>query len=236
MITSTICWHCHCLAQMVEPDEPLNDAYPSMVNGRMASFPDFRFDKSSKDEDTRFRLVVCSCVACGYPNLAEVRTRICNVFDGSEPAEPIVRWLPIEPIGKEYRGVPDNIASIASEAHKCFQIGAYRAAVALSRSTLDGIVRNLDASLENKKLYEGLKILADKGKLKQRTSEAATAIRLSGNVSVHDSTAEIEPKFAEIVLKILDAVIEDLYSQPSLVDEAKRYATKAKEREHNEQY
>lgn len=228
MTTATTCWHCHCLAQMVEPNEPLDENYPMMINGRMASFPDLRFDKSSEDEDAVFRLVVYSCVACGYPNLAEIRVPQDETFNGYDPADFISRWLPVEPIGKDYPEVPESISSVASEAHKCYEIGAYRAAVTLSRSALDGIVGDLDSSLSEKKLYEGLKALADRGVLKQRTAEAATAIRLCGNMSVHDSTVAIEPRFAEIVLKILDAVIEDLYSQPSLVDEAKRYVAEMK--------
>lgn len=199
-------------------------------------FPDSRFAKD--DEFSPFEgLLIYSCVNCGFPNIAEVRVTLEEARSGYDPEDHIVRWLPIEPMGKDYPNVPDGIASIANEVHKCREIGANRAAVILARSAVEGIVADQEETLSKKKLYERIEDLKKAGKITSRTADAATAIRLCGNDYVHNVLEPVDGEYAEIVIQILDSIIDDLYSNPLLVSQAMAYAKrrkKAQQEEHNE--
>lgn len=227
-MTSTTCWHCHKLAQMVQPDEPVNDAYTAALYNHIPSFPDYRFANTEDGDGPFRRLLIYSCVSCGYPNIAELCISEDDARQGYAPDEHIQRWLPVEPVGKEYPDAPGEVASVASEVHKCLEIGANRAAVTLARTALEGIVSDLEDAPSNEKLYQRLNHLAGRGVLKPRTAEAATAVRLCGNASTHEADCEIDEEFAEIVVEVLDSVIDDLYTHPALVDKAKAYAERAK--------
>ena len=226
-MSSTICWHCHQLAQMVEPDEAANNMLYKTVNGYLPHFPDQRFVKTDNWLETE-SLVVYSCVNCGFPNIAVTETTAQEMSPYSNPISIIKRWLPVEPIGKEFLYAPNNIAEIANEVHKCLEINANRAAVTLARSVIESIVNDQEDAHSNESLYIRLQTLANQGKLKKRTVEAATAIRLCGNNSVHETEVSVDRELAEIVVQILDSIIEDLYSQPELVNRAMNYAQSAK--------
>ena len=199
-------------------------------------FPDPRFAKDG--EANPFEgLLIYSCVNCGFPNIAEVRVTPEEARSGYDPEDHIVRWLPIEPMGKDYPNVPDVVASIANEVHKCWEIGANRAAVVLARSAVESIVADQEGTPSKKKLYERIEDLKKEGKITSRTAEAATAIRLCGNDYVHNVLEPVDGEYAEIVIQILDSVIDDLYSNPFLVSQAIAYAErrkKAQQEEHNE--
>lgn len=242
-MVSTTCWHCQTFAQMVRPEEEPNGTYSRDPIIRLPEFPDIRFVAEYSVEFRQHKLVIFSCTACGYPNIAQLeifdRLHDEDEFDAPipmsgqlayhDPSEQIERWLPVQPMGKRYPDAPKEIGSIACEAHKCFQIGAYRAAVALSRATLEGIVGEQEnPNPSSKQLYQRIQDLVKSGKIKSRTAEAAAAIRLSGNISVHYPEEKIDHDFAEIVIGILDSVIDDLYSNPTLVDRARKYAQNAK--------
>ena len=98
------CWHCRQFVQMVRPDEEVDGSYHS--NGfHMPLFPDYRF---SGEYD--YQLMIFSCVNCGYPNIAEISFPPDEALSGSSLEENITRWLPVEPIGKQYsEGVPPNV-------------------------------------------------------------------------------------------------------------------------------
>lgn len=218
---TTTCWHCHKLAQMVRPTEDTDGHFFEGSYSRVPIFPDSRFSRG--EEDDKF-LLVYSCTACGYPNIAEAAVPIEVCEYGYDIEAYIVRWLPVAPAGKDYPGVPEDIASVASEVHKCFQIGAYRAAMTLARTALQGIVEKLDNEPSNKRLFERISELSKTGRLTARTAEAATAIRLCGNVTAHDAFVPIDHEGTEIVIEVLDSLIDDLYTHPSLVNKARAYA------------
>lgn len=226
-MASTVCWHCRLLSQMIPNATNASELLGPSTHS-YGIFPDPEFSNNQDDDNSL--LMVYTCANCGYPNIAELRPTV-SLFDGLD-LDDVVRWLPIEPIGKLYPNVPADIASVASEVHKCLQIGAYRAAVTLSRTALEGIVsKQENKGTSGKKLYERIQALADSGKLKSRTADAATAIRLCGNVSVHEPTKEIDRDFAEIVVEVLDSVIDDLYTNPELVARAKAYVKSQKKNE-----
>ena len=211
------CWHCRQFVQMVRPDEEVDGSYISS-GFHMPLFPDCRF---SGEHD--YQLMIFSCVNCGYPNIAEISFSPDEALSGSSLEENITRWLPVEPIGKQYsEGVPPNVRSIANEAHQCAQIGAYRAAVMLARSAIEGIINKKDSSERN--LYQRIENLSKSGSITKRTADAATAIRLCGNDSAHNVSAPVDAEYAEIIIQILDSIIDDLYSHPLLVERAKQYA------------
>ena len=228
-MASTICWHCHLLAQMIFDSCDQFDPFSGSAPSDCYLYPDPRFSKGNSGSEPL--LSIFTCANCGYPNVGQLR-RPKSPSDGLD-YDDVVRWLPIEPIGKSYTDAPASIASIASEVHKCLQVGAYRAAVTLSRTTLEGIVTDQESSPSNKKLYQRIKDLADNGKLKERTAEAATAIRLCGNASTHEAGLELDQEYAQIVVDVLDSVIDDLYTNPELVSRARAYAANHKNAEAN---
>lgn len=236
-MTSTVCWHCHERAQMVASING-EDSMSALMSpyGFPISFPDPRFAK--RDDASPFEeLLIYSCVNCGFPNIAEVCVTPEEARSGYNPEDYIVRWLPIEPMGKDYPNVPDGIASIANEVYKCREIGANRAAVILARSAVEGIVTDQEEMPSKKKLYERIEDLKKAGKITSRTAEAATAIRLCGNDYVHNVLESVDREYTEIVIQILDSIIDDLYSNPSLVSQAMAYAErrkKAQREEHDE--
>lgn len=226
-MASTVCWHCRLLSQMIPNATNASELLGPSTHS-YGIFPDPEFANNQDDDDSL--LMVYTCANCGYPNIAELRPA-SSPLDGLD-LDDVVRWLPVEPIGKLYPDVPSDIASVASEVHKCLQIGAYRAAVTLSRTALEGIVAEQeDGTSPSKLLYQRIQKLADSGKLKSRTADAATAIRLCGNTSVHEPTKEIDRDFAEIVVEVLDSVIDDLYTNPNLVSRARAYAESRKKNE-----
>lgn len=236
-MASTICWHCHERAQMVAPRNGA-DSMRALMNSYDIPilFPDPRFAKDDKVSPFE-GLFIYSCVNCGFPNIAEVCMTPEEAGSGYYPEDHIVRWLPIEPMGKDYPNAPDGIALIASEVHKCWEIGANRAAVILARSAVEGIVVDQEETPSTKKLYERIEDLKKAGKITSRTAEAATAIRLCGNDYVHNVLEPVDREYTEIVIQILDSIIDDLYSNPSLVSQAMAYAKKRRitqREEHNE--
>ena len=226
-MASTICWHCHQLAQMVCPDENVNGT-PYYGGQHIPAFPDWRFSADT-DWDKNKSLLIFSCVNCGFPNIAEVETSEAECTLGYDPEDHIIRWLPIQPMGKVYANTPEDIASMASEVHKCHEIGADRAAVILARSVMEGIVAKQEEVPPKKKLYERIEDLKRAGKITSRTADAATAIRLCGNDYVHNVLEQVDREYTEIVVQILDSVIDDLYSNPSLVSQAMEYANRRRQ-------
>lgn len=219
-MTAANCWHCRQFVQMVYPDEEVNGTF-NFGGQHVPIFPDYRF---SQESDNALQLAIFSCVNCGYPNIAEIQPSAPSI-EGCPPEDRIIRWLPVEPLGKKYpTSVPSDIASIANEAHRCAEIGANRAAVAIARSALEGIVSDQEKTPSKKKLYERITDLSRSGIITARTAKAATAIRLCGNDSVHNVSAPVDAEYAEIIIQILDSIIDDLYSHPLLVDRAKQYA------------
>lgn len=235
-MASTICWHCRERSLMVAPRCAIGSMCAFSSSDTPILFPDARFSKG--DEFNPFEgLLVYSCVNCGFPNIAEVRVTLEEARSDYDPEDHIVRWLPIEPMGKDYPNVPTGIASIASEVHKCLEIGANRAAVILARSAVEGIVADQEETSSKKKLYERIDGLRKTGKITSRTADAATAIRLCGNDYVHNVLEPVDRGYAEIVIQILDSIIDDLYSNPSLVSQAMAYAKgrrKTQQEERNE--
>lgn len=129
-------------------------------------FPDSEFQEE-KDDETDFRIY--SCTNCGYPNIAEMTSEfsVGEIEDDVQSELRIIRWLPFEPIGKDYDSVPSDIASVASEAHKCQQIGAYRAANILARTTIEAVINEQlkKAKINNQVLGQEMDNLRKGGEL-----------------------------------------------------------------------
>lgn len=227
-MTSTICWHCHEIAQMVRPDENTDETY-SFTGLHLSFFPDQRFSSEDNCPD----LAIYSCVNCGYPNIAEI-----EIPEGAEhlgnfdPEDYITRWLPIEPMGRDFPDAPEPIAELASEAHKCYEIGANRATEIVARVALDAIVKEQEGdSPEGDNLFQRIAALGASGKITKRTSDAANVIREFGNDGAHNVLEPVDREYAGIVLQILDAMIEDLYSHSNLLAEAKAYIQNRKKKQ-----
>lgn len=216
-MTSSYCWHCHIHSQMIHVTD--NEEYGLMDSDGIIDecYPDQEI--IGKDNIPNTLLYIYTCANCGYPNIGEIS---CSAgLNNTVDLDKVIRWIPIEPIGKEYPDVPEKIALVASEVHKCLEIGANRATVILARTALEGIV-GAQTDIEGS-LYNRLAELSKKGELKGRTAEVADIIRKSGNMSVHDINKDVDKEFAEIVVELLDWVIDDLYSKPELINRASAY-------------
>src|SRR5690348_5568928 len=119
-MANRVCWHCDVKSHMTQID-----------------------GSQRRIEQPNHEWVVIGtmfCDECKWHSLAY------GIYRGtySPDAEEIWRvlenpqlWLPAHGTGKTYEdGVPEHIASAASEAHGCHSIGAYRAATLMARSVI----------------------------------------------------------------------------------------------------
>ncbi|RSX52983.1 DUF4145 domain-containing protein [Bifidobacterium samirii] len=206
------CWHCHAYANMSLPALQEHFLYETGTDLIDCTFP--KPDKMQEGDDNYF--VIYQCDRCGYPNIAHYKHNRWD-DDNDEPTLPI-EWIPISAIGKEYPDVPKRVTSAASECHRCFSIGAYRATVIMARSVLEAIITEKiqDPANEHgkdKTLNMKLKDAADEGVISKRLGDLADAIKDIGNGSTHNIFEDISKDEADYVLGFMDLLIEETYQQ-----------------------
>ena len=168
--------------------------------------------------------VVYVCANCGYPNIARYPQ---EDVDFDEPEE----WIPASVIGKEYSDVPKTVANAASEAYKCFSIGAYRATVITARSVLEAIATKkisspADDRGRDKGLKEKLKNLVDEGVISSQLGDYASAIKDIGDGSTHNIFEPVTKNEASYILDFLDMIIDEVYQRNAKL---KKLAVKSQE-------
>ncbi len=208
MIART-CWHCHTYANMSLPKLRAQYLYD---DGSQVSDCTFPKPGSIQDDDDNY-FVIYQCDHCGYPNIAHHK-RGQSIDDPGT----LVGWIPLSGVGKEYFDVPDRISSAASECHKCFSIGAYRATVIMARSVLEAIITEKIQNPANERgkdkiLSIKLKDAADESVISKRLGDLADAIKDIGNGSTHNIFEEISKDDAEYILGFMDLLIEEIYQQ-----------------------
>jgi len=150
--------------------------------------------------------------AGGFPLLHDRSTpdEISKTLIGS-----VEYWEPVAPVGKDYEDVPADIAEPAGEAYRCLSIGAFRAAVLMSRAVIEAAAKNKGTT--KGKLIEKIDELARLAILRPITAEAAHALRVMGNDMAHGdfATAKITQEDAEDALVLMDEVLNDAFAVES---------------------
>jgi hypothetical protein len=129
----------------------------------------------------------------------------------------LANWWPRRVGNKDFPDVPNEIASVASEAHQCLSIGAYRAAMALARAVIEATAKSSGADTGT--LEAKVEALAKKGLIRSDTKEAAHAIRLVGNDAAHGDLANmvVDEADAKDVLDLVDDVLDEVFQSPAKV-------------------
>lgn len=116
--------------------------------------------------------------------------------------------------GRDFKVAPSHIADAASEAHRVFSIGAFRATAILCRATLEAVCKDKDA--EGKDLFKKIDDLHEKGKIRSIVKETAHVLRAIGNDMAHgDFDSELDQEDASDILDFLDSIINEIYESPA---------------------
>lgn len=126
-----------------------------------------------------------------------------------------IEWLPETILGKEYKDVDnDTIKDSASEAHACYSIRAYRAAILMARSVVEAIAK--DKGITEGNLKKKIAALEEQKLVSPLVKEQADEIRYFGNDMAHgDFAQQIKAEDALEVLNFLDVLIDTVYQQPA---------------------
>lgn len=203
-----ICWNCHVLSNMELPQLGTRYLYEAGTQLMDCMFP--KPEDCQGNRESSF--VVYVCANCGYPNIARYSQEGDVDFDNPE------EWIPASSIGKEYSDVPKTVANAASEAYKCFSIGAYRATVITARSVLEAIATKkisspADDRGRDKGLKEKLKNLVDEGVISSQLGDYASAIKDIGDGSTHNIFEPVTKNEASYILDFLDMIIDEVYQR-----------------------
>lgn len=207
------CWNCHVLSNMKLPKLQAQYLFDNGTQLSDCTFP----KPEDSHEDTNYFFVLYVCANCGYPNIARYlrgESLAEDSFDYDAPEE----WIPAFGIGKEYSDVPETVADAASEAYKCFSIGAYRATVITARSVLEEITTSKISSPANdrgkdKGLKEKLNDLVNEGIISSQLGEYASTIKDIGDGSTHNISVPVTKNEASYVLDFLDMIIDEIYQR-----------------------
>lgn len=161
-------------------------------------------------EFIRYRLF--RCAGCGRGGMAKIHV-------DNRGSTTLESFLPtsIEQLLLPETSVPQGIRNEFREAEQCFSVGAYRAASALFRSTLEKTLRAngyLKGSLHeriNEAIEDGV-ITATRGKRAQED------IRVLGNDVLHDEWREVSAEEVEKAHRYVQRILEDLYDDRPTVE------------------
>lgn len=182
----------------------------------------------------RDRIMGCfRCDGCGALNIAIAKGR-----PGAEgplkwlAARKNVEWQP-QPAAEQpdwdFPDVPAQIAEAASEAYACwYHADAYRAAVIMARAVIEAAAK--DKGILKGSLFEKIDAMSDM--IRPHVRQGAHEVRLLGNDMAHGDLADdVSAEDAELVLRLMSEVLDDVYQPPARVAQAKaaREAKKAQQ-------
>jgi hypothetical protein len=193
--------------------------------------------KDSAVVSSRDPLTVSAAYECDHCHHLVIGSAEVRGLGGETPAhcsfalsqvnESFYEWQPKRAVGKTYEDVPVAIGIPASEAHECFSIQAYRAAVLMARSVLEATAKDNGVTKGN--LYEKITELAKNGAIRPIVADAAHEVRLLGNDMAHGdfATTDIDADEAEEVLELMDVFMTEVYQLPTTISrrQAKRTNT-----------
>ncbi|MGH3863567.1 DUF4145 domain-containing protein [Actinokineospora sp.] len=127
-------------------------------------------------------------------------------------------WLPGDHSSpRSFEDVPDHIAEAASEAHKCLQVGALRAAVQLARSVVEATAK--EKGITSGVLASKIEEMHKAHLIRPHVREAAHEIRYLGNEMAHgDFVATVTKEDAVEVLGLMDEVLLEVFQSPARVE------------------
>ena len=126
-------------------------------------------------------------------------------------------WVAVYPIPKEpvAEEVPEPIKGEFEEARLCFNVEAYRAAVAMCEIAMEATWRDQESS--------GLSELKEKGIISLNLYDRANEIRLWANVVKHELVPDAVTKDdAAQLITYLESVLYHIYVEPAKLDIVRR--------------
>lgn len=155
---------------------------------------------------------LCKCPACDGITLREHGWH-SGYMDGSD-----IEYRTLYPLGeKALRGLPPKIDAAYRAAQKVRNIDANAYGVLVGRM-LDLVCEDREA--RGATLAERLKSLAEKGEIPDKLVNVATGIRRLRNVGAHADLGELTTADLPVLDDLTRAVLEYVYSAPSLAREA----------------
>lgn len=163
------------------------------------------------------------CQECGNISL-ELRGNSGEGFAADSPSilYPAQRSLSTE--------IPNSLRREFEEAQACFDAKAYKAAVVMVRSVLEGACQ--DNGVEAWPLVKGLERMRESGLIDGTISEWAHALRILGNEGAHFTGKQVSRNDAEDSLAFAEALLDHIYVLRKRFEEfAKRREDTAKSKE-----
>ena len=130
---------------------------------------------------------------------------------------------------KTDESIPAEIADDYKEAVKCFDIGAFKASVVMSRRVIQSSA--LERGIERGKLRDQIDKLNARELIPDSMSEWAHEIRLTGNIGAHpdeDFLQDVTRKDAEELVKFVEEYLNYVYVMPARVKAQRRRQEKKK--------
>ena len=125
------------------------------------------------------------------------------------------------------KGANRQVSSDFTEAQKCYNVEAYKAAVVMCRRALEGMAVSMGATART--LLQKIEDVHQRGLISKRNFEIATQIRQFGNYGAHsndDLLGGITPDDARIVLDITLHLLRDAYEVPLSIEKLKKRSQK----------
>lgn len=157
------------------------------------------------------RYAVWSCDACHEP-----------VVGKPAPFREPVDYYPQHVAEPSLPDVPDDVAADAREAHRCFSIKAWRAAVVMARRAMQSAAYEKGAPERN--LVEQIDWLEEQRLVTPQMKEVAHTIRLAGNLGAHPDKGglrDVGETEARAVIEFLDDFLRYVYEIPARLERLK---------------
>lgn len=171
------------------------------------------------------------CDGCGWPSIGLSGVRVSYQSDTPANREVqealttnVVEWHPTYPKRRSFPSVPRHIASAASEAYVCHDIGAHRAAASMARSVIEATAK--DKGITKGTLESKIDQMEQQGLIRPLVKDAAHEVRHLGNDMAHGDF--IEPVTREEtaeVLELMAEMLDEVYT--ALAKIAKRQTARA---------
>ena len=131
----------------------------------------------------------------------------------------VTPWHVAEP---ELPDVPEEVAADAREAHRCFSIQAYRAAVVMARRAMQSAAHEKGAP--ERTLVDQIDWLEERRLITPQMKDVAHTIRLTGNLGAHpdkDGLRDVGEPEARAVIEFLDDFLKYVYEIPARLERLK---------------
>lgn len=162
---------------------------------------------------------VLICDECGWVNIRVTFSPAADFGTAMDYVnEPLFAgpWFPESAAGREFPDVPSHIAEPASEAYRCFGVGAHRGAVMLARAVVEATAK--DKEITDGKLFHKIEELGNRGLIRRAVVDAAHEIRHLGNDMAHGDFVEpISAEETEETLNLMSIVLDEVYQQPNRI-------------------